>query len=135
MTYALTAALQEAVFHRLDGDATLATLVTGVYDALPAGTLPLRYVQIGPERVRDRSDKSGSGARHIFSVTIVSQDAGFLSVKQAAARISELLVDADLTLSRGQLISLRFDRAEARRNTSDDTRRITMSFVAQVYDN
>ena len=134
MSYAATAALQEAVFQHLSADATLATLVDGVYDALPTGVLPGHYVQLGPEQVRDRSDKTGHGARHEFTVTVVGQDAGFLGVKQAAARVSELLVDADLTLARGTLVTLRFRRAKAERNRSDDTRRIEMRFMAQIAD-
>ena len=134
MSYAATAALQEAVFQHLVADTTLATLVDGVYDALLTGVLPGRYVQLGPEQVRDRSDKTGHGARHEFTVTVVGQDAGFLGVKQAAARVSELLVDADLTLTRGTLVALRFRRAKAERNRSDDTRRIDMRFMAQIAD-
>lgn len=134
MSYAATAALQEAVFQHLSTDATLAALVDGVYDALPTGVLPGRYVQLGPEQVRDRSDKTGHGARHEFTVTVVGQDAGFLSVKQAAARVSELLVDADLTLTRGTLVTLHFRRAKAERNRSDDTRGIEMRFMAQIAD-
>lgn len=134
MTYALTAALQEAIYNQLSSDATLAALVDGVFDALPAGVLPQRYVQIGPEQARARSDKTGAGARHVFEVHVVGRDAGFLPVKQAAARVSDLLVDAPLPLTRGHIVSLRFSQAKATRDRSDDSRRITLRFTAQLYD-
>jgi hypothetical protein len=134
MSYAASAALQQAIFDRLSGDSDLSTLVDGVYDALPAGTVPARYVQIGPEKVTSRSDKTGSGAQHELQVLVVGQDAGFLAVKRAAVRINDLLHDAALPLARGQLLRLWFHRAEAGRDRNDDTRQITLRFVAQTYD-
>jgi len=55
-------------------------------------------------------------------------------VKQAAARVSDLLVDAPLPLTRGHIVSLRFSQAKATRDRSDDSRRITLRFTAQLYD-
>ncbi|MCG7492072.1 DUF3168 domain-containing protein [Thalassobius sp. Cn5-15] len=134
MTYALAAALQQAVFDRLSNDADLLTLVDGVYDALPAGTAPDRYVQIGAEKVTPRSDKSGTGARHELQLLIVGQDTGFLPVKLAAVRISDLLQDTPLSLTRGHLLRLWFLSAEARRDRSDNSRQIILRFAAQTYD-
>lgn len=134
MRYGAGLALQEAVFDQLSTDPTLLTLVTGVYDALPAGPVPQRYVQLGPEQVRPRDDKTGQGARHDFTVLVVGQDAGFAKVKEAAVRVSDLLAGADLPLGRGQLVGIWFRQAKALRDRSDDTRRIDLRFVAQVYD-
>jgi hypothetical protein len=79
MSYAMSAALLEAVHARLSGDAALAALVGGaVYDAPPEGALPEIYVAIGPEDVRDRSDGTGRGAWHRFVVSVVT---GFLKLR------------------------------------------------------
>jgi len=84
--------------------------------------------------VRDRSDKTGGGALHIFTVSVIDNGAGFARAKAAAAAVSDALVDASLTLSRGTLVSLRFDRARARRVQTGDLRRIDLTFRARVDD-
>ncbi|WP_212525987.1 DUF3168 domain-containing protein [Actibacterium sp. MT2.3-13A] len=134
MSYGVSAALQAAVYQRLTGDAVLGALVGGaIYDALPSGTLPDLYVSLGPEEARDRSDMTGAGALHLFTVSVVSAAAGFQAAKAAAAAVSDALVDAPLTLSRGALAGLHFDRARAQRLT-DGTRRIDLRFRARVDD-
>ena len=135
MSYAVSAALQVAVFQTLSADATLTGLVgTNIYDAIPTGTLPSLYVTLGPENVRDRSDKTGAGARHEFVVSVVTDTEGFASAKDAAGAVSDALVDANLTLSRGALIALNFVRAKAVRVGTADERRIDLTFRAFVQD-
>ena len=56
------------------------------------------------------------------------------SPKAAAAAVSDALVDADLPLTRGHLVSLRFLRAQAARKGPGDTRQIDLTFRARVED-
>jgi hypothetical protein len=91
-------------------------------------------VALGPEVARDRSDKSGAGAEHEFTVSVVTDSAGFVSAKATAAAVSDALVDADLTLTRGQLVSLNFYRAVAARVGTGDKRQINLIFRARVED-
>ncbi|QXT38887.1 DUF3168 domain-containing protein [Gymnodinialimonas ceratoperidinii] len=131
MSYAATAALQEAVYAALTMDASVASLTQGaIYDALPPGPVPPIYVSLGPERARDASDATGFGAVHDFPVTVVSDAAGFHTAKTIAAAVSDALSDADLTLARGNLIGLRFLRARARR--VGDGREIEIWFRAMI---
>lgn len=135
MSYALAGALQAAVFARLSGDPVVAGLVgDAVYDAAPPGVLPRLYVSLGPEVVRDRSDRSGAGAEHEFTVSVVSDDAGFASAKAVAGAVSDALVDAALVLSRGRLVGLWFLRAKAARVGTGERRRIDLTFRARVED-
>ncbi len=135
MSYAVAASLQEAVFQKLSSDGALNALVgSAVYDALPAGTVPPTYVTLGPEDVRDRSDKSGAGAWHRFTVSVITESGGFYAAKQVAAAINDALVDADLILARGRLAGLHFFRARARREGNGDLRRIDLTFRARVQD-
>lgn len=135
MSYGVAAALQTAVFQALLADTALGALVgTDIYDALPSGTVPALYVALGPEIVRDRSDKTGSGAEHEFTVSIVTNTAGFSVAKQAAAAVSDVLVDAPLALARGSLVALNFFRAKAVRVGTADERRIDVTFKARVQD-
>lgn len=133
MSYGNAAALQAAVYGALSGDAAVAALSGGaVYDALPPGPVPPLHVVLGPENVRDASDKTGSGALHDFPVTVVSQAAGFAEAKALAAAISDALEGADLVLARGRLVRMSFLRARARR--VDGGREIEVWFRARVDD-
>lgn len=133
MSYGVAAALQAAVYQRLVADGALDALVDGaIYDALPPGILPGLYVALGPEKVRDRSDGSGRGAEHLFTVSVVSGAAGFASGKAVAAAVSDALIDADLALARGRLVALDF--VEARAARAGEERQIDMTFRARVED-
>jgi hypothetical protein len=89
-------------------------------------------VLIGPEVVTDQSDKSGAGAEHRFDISVISDATGFLSAKIIAAAVSDALLDANLALGSGTLVSLRFQRAVARRIDQGDVRRIDLSFRARI---
>ena len=135
MSYAAGRALQEAVFAALRADLGLATLVgPAVYDVVPAGAVPEIYVALGEELVRDRSDMTGGGAEHEFSVSVVSTRAGFATAKSVATAVSDVLTNAQMTLARGTLVYLRFHRARAVRRGASDERRITLLFRARTCD-
>ncbi len=135
MSYAVSGSLQAAIYDALISDTNLNSLVGGaVYDALPTGVLPATYVSLGVERVRDASDQTGHGALHTLQIAVVTSQPGFASAKTVAAAISDVLHDADLTLSRGRLIYLRFERADARRIDSRSAREIQLRFRARVED-
>lgn len=135
MTYALSAALQSAVYARLRNDLPLANLVgDAIYDTLPAGPRPTLYVAFGPEQVRDQSDKTGAGALHDLTISVVSDASGFMRAKDVAAAVSDVLHDADLDLSRGSLVFMNFYRARAVRARNGETRRIDLTFRARVCD-
>ncbi|SMP11403.1 Protein of unknown function [Shimia sagamensis] len=130
------AALQEAVFGAVQADVALSALVgSDIFDQLPTGKVPPLFVTLGTEAVVDRSDVDGKGAEHRFVVSVIGDACGFAKVKAAAAAVSDVLVDADLTLTRGRLVYLRFDRAVAKRDTRKNLRRVDLRFVARVEDN
>ncbi len=134
MSYGAAGALQEAVYQHLLNDPGVSALVgTGVYDALPAGPVPETYVSIGPEEVVDRSDASGAGALHRFTVSVISEAAGFAPAKAVAAAVGDALLGSNLMLSRGRLVGLWFERASARRSgRAGRVRRIDLRFRARV---
>ncbi|WP_158967908.1 DUF3168 domain-containing protein [Chachezhania sediminis] len=136
MTYAISPALQRAVFQALSADAALTALVgTAIYDAVPSGGVPTTFVSLGPEEVEDRSDATGAGAAHRFTVSVVTTEAGFEAAKTVAAAICDALTDASLTLTRGRLVGLWFERAAASRDGSNaNRRRVDLRFRARVED-
>ncbi len=133
MSYGSAAALQQAVYQKLADDVALGALVGGaIYDALPGGPLPQTYVTLGPEDVQARDDGSGAGAWHRFVVSVVTDSDGFHGAKQVAAAVSDALDEASLSLSRGRLVALHFQRARARREDRGRLRRIDLTFRARV---
>ncbi len=135
MSYGMSAAVQEAVYGHLYADADLIALVgDAVFDAAPPGGTPAPYVTLGPEDVRGRGAADCDGAVHDFTVSVVSEDAGFQNAKTVAAAVSDALVGAPLSLSRGRLIGLGFLRARARRIENGAKRQIDLRFRARVED-
>ena len=133
MSYGAAAALQAAIYQLLSTDPAMQALVPSrVFDAAPPGTPPDLYVTLGPEDARDRGDKTGHAARHDFTVTVVSEAAGFQAAKEVAAAISDALVDARPPLARGRVVRLDFVRAAARRVGRAARRRIDLRFSALV---
>src|SRR5690606_34481403 len=100
MSYGAAAALQTAVFQCLSTAPVLAGVA--VHDALPPSP-PGLFVLIGPEEVRDASDKSATGASHRFTVSVISDAEGFLAAKTVSVAISDLLSGPMPALSRGRL--------------------------------
>lgn len=135
MSYAISEALQAAIYSALSGDAGVNALVGGhIYDAVPSGVLPSLYVTFGEEKVRDLSSKTGAGAAHDLAVEIHSDATGFQASKGLAAAVCDALIDADLTLNRGFLTGLHFKFARARKGIDPDKRVIALTFRAFVSD-
>lgn len=135
MTYAISSALQKAVYGVLQADAALTGLIgTSLFDSAPSGALPELYVTLGEERVLDRSDQSGAGALHELTIAVVSDASGFLAAKDVAAAICDALIGSTPALDRGRLVFLEFDRALARKARSGSGREIDLRFRARVED-
>ena len=136
MSYGVAAALQAAVFQQLSGDADVSTQSGGaIFDAVPTGPVPATYVTLGPEEVREASDRSGAGALHRFTISVVSEAAGFGAAKSLAGAVCDALDGAGLSLDRGRLVGLWFERARARRTgTGGAIRQIDLRFRARVED-
>ncbi|NPD15366.1 DUF3168 domain-containing protein [Xinfangfangia sp. D13-10-4-6] len=129
MSYSAAAALQSAVFLQLSASPDLAGVA--IHDALPP-TPPGLFVLLGPEEVRDASDKSGAGADHRLMISVISNAEGFLAAKRVAVAISDALAAAVPVTDRGRVVSFRFDRAQARRLDEGRIRRIDLTFRARI---
>lgn len=135
MSYGVSAALQAAVYQHLRADAgIIAHVGSDIFDAVPTGILPLAYISLGPEDAFARNDKAGIGSLHRFTVSVVSDGAGFLAAKTIAGAVSDALHDAAPPLSRGRIVRMQFLRASARRIGEGARRRIDLTFEAQVED-
>ena len=71
-----------------------------------------------------------------MTVSVVTTLAGFAEAEAQAVAVSDALDNAPLSLARGQLVGLWFERALARRDgESGRDRRIDLGFRARVEDN
>lgn len=137
MSYAITAALQVAVYDTLSANVALVALVEGIYDAPPGsgGTPPVgTYITLGDEEAKDRSSGSHSGTTLDFEVNIHSDFAGFSAAKAVAAEVVNSLASADLGLTSGRVTLLRFLKSRTRRGAAPETRRIALVFRAILDD-
>lgn len=134
MTYAMGESLQTAIYAQLMSDLAVDTLLSGaVFDDVPTDA-PDLFVALGPEKARGVGDSGGAGAVHQMTVSVVTRREGYLAAKAVAVAISDALSGTNLTLTRGRLVSLRFVRAEAKRDKTEGTRRIDLIFRARTDD-
>ncbi|KIT17290.1 DUF3168 domain-containing protein [Jannaschia aquimarina] len=132
MTYAVSAALQAAIYEALATDPVLDGMTGGaIHDAEPEGAGDL-YVALGPEDVRQHGDATGLGAVHRLRIGVVTTRDGFAAAKEVAGQVSTILERPGLILGAGRLVSLTFQSARARRDRSAGTRRIDMVFRART---
>lgn len=115
----------------------LVALVEGIFDAPAAGdgTPPGgTYITLGNEVAKDRSSASHSGCTLDFEVNVHSDFAGYSAAKEVAGLVVDTLDWANLALSRGALVNLKFLKSRARRGAAPETRRIALVFRAILDD-
>lgn len=134
MSYEYAAGLQAAIYQRLIGDMALESLIGNqIYDAPLEGKgdeVAPDHVTLGEEMTRAWTTKTSAGAVHDFDVTVHSGRDGFDAAKKIAGAVCAALVDAPLVVPGGRVVSLRFLRAKAERNTAPEKRRVSLRFRA-----
>jgi len=138
MTYAMAISFQKAVYEALSADEVLTGLIgNAIYDAPLAQEFadgPRDFITIGEETARDGSTGTSYGAMHDFEVAVHSNREGFAVAKDIAAAVCDVLLDAELTLDRGNLVAMRFRSARARPGKLPDKRIISLLFRAVLED-
>ncbi len=135
MTYALSGALQAAIYDHLQDDPWLSALIgDAVYDAMPWGSLPETYVLLGGETAKDASDPEGAGAEHRFVVSVITSAPGFATAKTVASAVCDVLHGATPALSRGRVVDMAFLKATARRIDGAAGRQVDLQFRARIAD-
>lgn len=133
MTLGHSAALHRAIYAILAKNTAISALIGGhIYDALPAGPLPEVFISLGAEVMTDRSDKTGGGSEHEFVISVITTQPGFLRAKDVAAAIGRALLEDAPAFGDLAVVYLQFTRADARRDTDTQTRRIDLRFRARI---
>ena len=100
-------ALQKTVFDALDGDSTLQSKVTDIYDFVPQSTA-YPYVTIGDDTTTDNATKNLDGNEHTIMVHTWSRYRGRKEVKDIMAIVYDVLHESSLTIS-GAMNNMRFE--------------------------
>ena len=126
-------AIQEAVYSRLNGDSTLGSLVTGVFDAVPDDTV-LPFAVIGPSTSTDDGSKTLDARDYVFNVDVWSSYRGMKETKNIIKQIYSLLHEYALSVSGASLIDLRCEFTTEVLEDNGVTRHGVMRFRAFVTD-
>ena len=125
--------LQKSIFNALDGDSTLQSLVTDVYDFVPENTA-FPYVKVGEETSIDNGTKTLQGNEHTLVIHTFSRYRGSKEVKEIMSRIYALLHESSLSVSGASLVNLRFEFSDVIKENDGFTSHGIQRFRAVVYD-
>ena len=125
--------LQKSIFNALDGDSTLQSLVTDVYDFVPESTA-FPYVKVGEETSIDNGTKTLPGNEHTLVIHTFSRYRGSKEVKEIMSRIYALLHESSLSVSGASLVNLRFEFSDVIKENDGFTSHGLQRFRAVVYD-
>ena len=126
-------ALQKTIFDALDGDSTLQSLVTDVFDFVPENTA-FPYVKVGEETAVDNGTKTLQGNDHTLVIHTFSRYRGSKETKEIMSRIYALLHESSLTVSGASLVNLRFEFSDIIKENDGLTTHGLQRFRAMVFD-
>ena len=126
-------ALQKTIFDALDGDSTLQSKVTDVYDFVPENTA-FPYVKLGEDTAIDNGTKTLQGNEHTLVVHTFSRYRGSKEIKDIMSRIYTLLHESSLTVSGASLVNLRFEFSDVLKENDGLTTNGLQRFRAIVFD-
>ena len=126
-------ALQKTVFDALDGDSTLQSLVTDVFDFVPE-TTAFPYVKVGEETAVDNGTKTLQGNDHTLVIHTFSRYRGSKETKEIMSRIYALLHESSLTVSGASLVNLRFEFSDIIKENDGLTTHGLQRFRAMIFD-
>lgn len=124
--------LRAAIRARCLADPTLAALMGGsarLFDEPPRGEPPV-YGLFGDATLRDWSDTGGRGHEQDLAIVVWARPGSAASGLAAAARISDLLDDADLALDGHRLVALAATAMDVDRDPDTRQARATLRLRA-----
>ena len=125
-------AFQTTIFNALNNDSNLTqTLGASIVDDVPSGTA-YPFISIGEARSTDYDTKTEDGGEITVELHFWSQYKGSKEVKQMMDRVHSLLHNSNLSVSRFNLINLRFDYSDILRDPDGITRHGVMRYRAII---
>ena len=125
-------ALRGAILGRAQADPMLAALMGGtvrLHDETPRAAEPV-YAVFGEAAARDWSTGSDAGHAHEAAIVVWGAPGSACMALDAAARLADLLHEADLTLDGHRLVSLRVAAMETGRDDKTGFARAVLRLTA-----
>jgi hypothetical protein len=100
--------VQTAIYNKLKNDATLTSLVTGIFDFVPKSQL-MPYIEIGEAIDNVFNTFNRQGRDIVETIYIVSEYEGYKEALTILDRIVTLLDYSTITLTSHSLVYIRYD--------------------------
>ena len=133
MNYNTELEVQTAIYNTLSGDATLAALVTGIYDHVPQETT-YPYVVIADMMMEEFDTQTWDGALMTLNVHVWSRKRGRKECMTIFGHLRRLLHDQDLVVSGHCHVLCQRDYSEVFLDPDGVTRHGVMRFRILVHN-
>ena len=100
-------AVQTSVYNALNGNSSLTSSVSGIYDFVPESTT-FPYVKVGDQTMVDEGTKNKKGSDFTLIVHTFSRYRGSKEIKEIMSLVYDILHESSLTIS-GAMNNMRFE--------------------------
>ena len=123
-------ALQSSIYSALNNDSNLTgTLGATIFDDVPENSA-YPYIVLGEDTANEYDTKDVKGSTSSLTIHVWSEYKGSKETKQIMDRVHDLLHDSNLSVSGYNLINLRFEFSDIKRDPDGITRHGVMRFRA-----
>ena len=126
-------AVQTAVYNALNGNSSLTSAVTGIYDFVPEDT-SFPYVKVGDQTMVDDGTKDKKGSDFTLIVHTFSRYRGSKEIKEIMSLVYDILHESSLTVS-GTMNNMRFEFSDIIKESDGLTTHGVQRFSAFVLTN
>ena len=100
-------AVQTSVYNALNGNSSLTSSVSGIYDFVPESTT-FPYVKVGDQTMVDEGTKNKKGSDFTLMVHTFSRYRGSKEIKEIMSLVYDILHESSLSIS-GAMNNMRFE--------------------------
>ena len=126
-------AVQTAVYNALNGNSSLTSSVSGIFDFVPESTT-FPYVKVGDQTMVDDGTKNKKGSDFTLIVHTFSRYRGSKEIKEIMSLVYDILHESSLTIS-GAMNNMRFEFSDIIKETDGLTTHGVQRFRTFVLTN
>ena len=126
-------AVQTSVYNALNGNSSLTSSVSGIFDFVPESTT-FPYVKVGDQTMVDEGTKNKKGSDFTLIVHTFSRYRGSKEIKEIMSLVYDILHESSLTIS-GAMNNMRFEFSDIIKETDGLTTHGVQRFRTFVLTN
>ena len=126
-------AVQTSVYNALNGNSSLTSSVSGIFDFVPESTT-FPYVKVGDQTMVDDGTKNKKGSDFTLIVHTFSRYRGSKEIKEIMSLVYDILHESSLTIS-GAMNNMRFEFSDIIKETDGLTTHGVQRFRTFVLTN